>query len=78
MHLRFHSAFDKFPATLQSALQPYIAAPDFPAMLTAEQTAAIRQRSGLDDDALVCALLLCVPYCLWQQFTRERQYRISK
>ncbi|MBF1995080.1 cytidine deaminase [Serratia symbiotica] len=65
MHLRFHSAFGKLPATLQSALRPYIAAPDFPAMLTAEQTAAIRQLSGLDDDALACALLpLAAAYSL--------------
>jgi len=65
MHLRFHSAFGKLPARLQSALRPYIAAPDFPAMLTAEQIAAIQQHSGLDDDALACALLpLAAAYSL--------------
>lgn len=64
MHLRFHSAFGKLPATLQSALRPYIAAPDFPAMLTPEQTAAIPSTAGW------MMMLWHVPYCLWKQLTR--------
>jgi hypothetical protein len=33
MHPRFHTAFSALPATLQSALRPYLGAPDFPAMV---------------------------------------------
>ena len=63
MHPRFHTAFSALPATLQSALQPYLDAPDFPAMFTAEQAAAIRTGCGLDDDALAFALLPLAAAC---------------
>lgn len=65
MHPRFHTAFSELPAALQSALLPYLDAPDFPAMFTAEQADAISQCSGLDDDALAFALLpLAAAYSL--------------
>ncbi|HBL7240507.1 cytidine deaminase [Serratia liquefaciens] len=63
MHPRFQTAFAELPATLQSALLPYFDAPDFPAMLKAEQVDAIKQRCGLDDDALAFALLPLAAAC---------------
>ncbi|MFK3924557.1 cytidine deaminase [Serratia liquefaciens] len=63
MHPRFQTAFAELPATLQSALLPYFDAPDFPAMLKAEQVDAIKQRGGLDDDALAFALLPLAAAC---------------
>jgi cytidine deaminase len=63
MHPRFQTAFSELPATLQSALLPYFDAPDFPAMLKAEQVDAIKQRCGLDDDALAFALLPLAAAC---------------
>jgi cytidine deaminase len=63
MHPRFQTAFGELPAPLQSALQSYIDAPDFPAMLKAEQVDAIKQRCGLDDDALAFALLPLAAAC---------------
>lgn len=63
MHPRFHTAFSQLPTTLQSALLPYLDAPDFSAMLTTGQAEAIRQRSGLDDDALAFALLPLAAAC---------------
>ncbi|CAI1513482.1 Cytidine deaminase [Serratia grimesii] len=63
MHPRFQTAFGELPATLQSALLPYIDAPDFPAMFKAEQVDAIKQRCGLDDDALAFALLPLAAAC---------------
>ncbi|CAI0885535.1 Cytidine deaminase [Serratia entomophila] len=63
MHPRFHTAFSELSATLQSAVLPYLDAPDFPAMFTAEQAEAIRQHSGLDDDALAFALLPLAAAC---------------
>lgn len=63
MHPRFQTAFAELPATLQSALLPYLDAPDFPAMLKAEQVDAIKQRCGLDDDALAFALLPLAAAC---------------
>ncbi|MGQ8773463.1 cytidine deaminase [Serratia sp. NA_112.1] len=63
MHPRFQTAFGELPATLQTALQSYIDVPDFPAMLKAEQVGAIKQRCGLDDDALAFALLPLAAAC---------------
>ncbi|SMB29295.1 cytidine/deoxycytidine deaminase [Serratia proteamaculans] len=63
MHPRFQTAFGELPATLQSALLSYMDAPDFPAMLKAEQVEAIKQRCGLDDDALAFALLPLAAAC---------------
>ena len=63
MHPRFQTAFAELPGTLQSALLPYFDAPDFPAMLKAEQVDAIKQRCGLDDDALAFALLPLAAAC---------------
>ncbi|MGQ8705946.1 cytidine deaminase [Serratia sp. TSA_198.1] len=63
MHPRFHTAFGELSATLQSVLLPYFDAPDFPAMFSAEQVDAIKQRCGLDDDALAFALLPLAAAC---------------
>lgn len=63
MHPRFQTAFGELPATLQSALLSYMDAPDFPAMFKAEQVDAIKQRCGLDDDALAFALLPLAAAC---------------
>ncbi|CAI0895440.1 MAG: cytidine deaminase [Serratia proteamaculans] len=63
MHPRFQTAFGELPATLQSALLSYMDAPDFPAMFKAEQVEAIKQRCGLDDDALAFALLPLAAAC---------------
>ncbi|MGO4743622.1 cytidine deaminase [Serratia quinivorans] len=63
MHPRFQTAFGELPTTLQSALLPYLDAPDFPAMFKAEQVDAIKQRCGLDDDALAFALLPLAAAC---------------
>lgn len=63
MHPRFHTAFGELSATLQSVLLPYFDAPDFPAMFKAEQVDAIKQRCGLDDDALAFALLPLAAAC---------------
>ncbi|MEB6335185.1 cytidine deaminase [Serratia rhizosphaerae] len=63
MHPRFHTAFSTLPDTLQSALQPYLDAPDFPAMFSADQVEAIKQHSGLDDDALAFSLLPLAAAC---------------
>ncbi|EFE93702.1 cytidine deaminase [Serratia odorifera] len=63
MHTRFHTAFSQLPASLQSALQPYMDTPDFPAMFDLSQVEAIKQRCGLDDDALAFALLPLAATC---------------
>lgn len=63
MHPRFHTAFSELPAALQSALLPYMDAPHFPAMFTANQVEAIKQRCELDDDALAFALLPLAAAC---------------
>lgn len=63
MHPRFQTAFGELPATLQSALLSYMDAPGFPAMFKAEQVEAIKQRCGLDDDALAFALLPLAAAC---------------
>ncbi|MEE4409309.1 MULTISPECIES: cytidine deaminase [unclassified Serratia (in: enterobacteria)] len=63
MHPRFHTAFGELSATLQSALLPYFDAPAFPAMFEAQQVDAIKQRCGLDDDALAFALLPLAAAC---------------
>lgn len=63
MYPRFQTAFGELPATLQSALLSYMDAPDFPAMFKAEQVEAIKQRCGLDDDALAFALLPLAAAC---------------
>ncbi|WP_346827597.1 cytidine deaminase [Serratia inhibens] len=63
MHPRFHTAFGELSATLQSVLLPYFDAPAFPAMFEAHQVDAIKQRCGLDDDALAFALLPLAAAC---------------
>ncbi|MFC0229321.1 cytidine deaminase [Serratia aquatilis] len=63
MHPRFHTAYSELPATLQSALLPYLAAPDFRAVLEADQVETIKQRCGLDDNGLAFALLPLAAAC---------------
>ncbi|ENA3445787.1 cytidine deaminase [Yersinia enterocolitica] len=63
MQARFHDAWAKLPASLQSALEPIMSANDFPAMLTADQVKAVKSSSGLDDDALAFALLPLAAAC---------------
>ncbi|MFV8979518.1 cytidine deaminase [Serratia fonticola] len=63
MHSRFQTAYGELPTALQSALLPYLDAPDFAAMFKAEQIAALKQQCGLDDDALAFALLPLAAAC---------------
>ncbi|EKN4194007.1 TPA: cytidine deaminase [Yersinia enterocolitica] len=63
MQARFHDAWAKLPASLQSALEPIMSANDFPAMLTADQVKVVKTISGLDDDALAFALLPLAAAC---------------
>ncbi|HHL2561335.1 TPA: cytidine deaminase [Yersinia enterocolitica] len=63
MQARFHDAWAKLPASLQSALEPIMSANDFPAMLTADQVKAVKTICGLDDDALAFALLPLAAAC---------------
>ncbi|EKT58332.1 cytidine deaminase [Providencia sneebia] len=57
MHSRFQSAYSQLPEKLQSVLKPIIDKPDFPAMLTAEQTAQIKEHCGYNDSELAFFLL---------------------
>ena len=57
MHPRFQTAFAQLAENLQSALAPVLADAHFPALLTAEQVATLKQATGLDEDALAFALL---------------------
>lgn len=63
MHLRFQSALPLLMADLQSAITPMLADRHFPARLTAEQIAHLRQKTSLDEDALAFALLPLAAAC---------------
>ena len=63
MHSRFHSSFDALAENLRTALAPLLSDDRFPGMFTAAQAAEIKQRSGLDDDALAFALLPLAASC---------------
>ncbi|KHN51027.1 cytidine deaminase [Pectobacterium fontis] len=63
MHPRFENAFQQLPASLQDALGPLIAKPDFAAMLTADDVKAVCAASQLDTDALAFALLPLAAAC---------------
>lgn len=63
MHSRFHTAFSGLAENLQTALAPVLDDDHFPAMLSAEQVAALQTASGLDDDALALALLPLAAAC---------------
>ncbi|WP_235501627.1 cytidine deaminase, partial [Trabulsiella odontotermitis] len=63
MHSRFHSAFAQLADNLRSALAPILADEHFPALLTAEQVAALQKATGLDEDALAFALLPLAAAC---------------
>ncbi|WJD49101.1 cytidine deaminase [Enterobacter sp. PGRG2] len=63
MHSRFHAAFASVAADLQSALAPVLADEHFPALLTAEQVAMLKNATRLDEDALAFALLPLAAAC---------------
>ncbi|MBW7982221.1 cytidine deaminase [Enterobacillus tribolii] len=63
MHARFTAAFSQLSAALQTALAPLLEQDEFPAFLTAAQAEAVKQASGLDDDALAFALLPLAAAC---------------
>ncbi|WP_072569119.1 cytidine deaminase [Enterobacter sp. SA187] len=63
MHSRFHAAFASLAADLQSALAPVLADEHFPALLTAEQVAMLKNATRLDEDALAFALLPLAAAC---------------
>ncbi|OLR17687.1 cytidine deaminase [Enterobacter kobei] len=63
MHSRFHAAFASLAADLQSALAPLLADEHFPALLTAEQVAMLKNATRLDEDALAFALLPLAAAC---------------
>ncbi len=51
MHPRFQAAFAQLAENVQSALAPILADEHFPALLTAEHVTALKEATGLDDDA---------------------------
>lgn len=63
MQPRFHTAFPALADNLQAALAPLLADADFPAMLSAEQVAALLDVTGMDEDALAFALLPLAAAC---------------
>ncbi|WP_312055455.1 cytidine deaminase [Pantoea brenneri] len=63
MHSRFLSAFEALPSTLQTALAPLLDAPDFQAVLRADQIASLQQQTQMDADALALALLPLAAAC---------------
>lgn len=63
MHSRFHAAFASLAADLQFALAPVLADEHFPALLTAEQVAMLKNATRLDEDALAFALLPLAAAC---------------
>jgi len=63
MHSRFHTAFPTLADDLQAALAPILADAHFPAMLSAEQVAGLRNATGMDEDALAFALLPLAAAC---------------
>lgn len=63
MRARFDSAFTQLPASLQTALQPFLASEHFPAMFTADEVAEIRGLTGLNDNDLAFALLPLAAAC---------------
>ncbi len=63
MHSRFQAAFASLAQDLQAALAPVLADEHFPAMLSADQVATLKQATGLDDDALAFALLPVAAAC---------------
>ncbi|AFJ46463.1 cytidine deaminase [Shimwellia blattae] len=63
MDPRFEPVLAAMPAPLRSALGPLLAADHFPAMFSAATVAQLKQRSGLDDNALAFALLPLAAAC---------------
>lgn len=63
MHTRFVDAFAALPTSLQSVLEPVLHLDNFPAMLTADQVASLKQATALDDNALAFALLPLAAAC---------------
>jgi len=63
MHPRFQSALTALPPRLQTALQPILTDPHFPAFLTPEQVATLKTQTGLDVRELAFALLPLAAAC---------------
>lgn len=63
MHPRFQTAFATLPAQLQSALRPVVAADDFAAFLTPEQSETVKSQTGMNDSELAFALLPLAAAC---------------
>lgn len=63
MHPRFQAVLPQLAADLQAAIAPMLADPHFPALLNADQVAALQSATGLDEDALAFALLPLAAAC---------------
>lgn len=63
MHPRFQSALSLLATDLQLAITPLLADYHFPARLSADQLATLRQATQLDEDALAFALLPLAAAC---------------
>ncbi|PLM43407.1 cytidine deaminase, partial [Klebsiella michiganensis] len=49
MHPRFQAVLPQLAADLQAAIAPMLADPHFPALLNADQVAALQSATGLDE-----------------------------
>lgn len=63
MQSRFHSASSQLTENVQSALAPILADEQFSAVFSAAQVSALKDATGLDDDALSFALLPLAAAC---------------
>ena len=63
MHPRFQAVLPQLAADLQAAIAPMLVDPHFPALLNADQVAALQSATGLDEDALAFALLPLAAAC---------------
>lgn len=70
MHPRFHSAFNLLPEPLKSAMHPVLEEDGFEALLTPEQIAVLRQKTGMESDALALALLPLAAACALAPLSR--------
>ncbi|MDU4544779.1 MAG: cytidine deaminase, partial [Klebsiella michiganensis] len=55
MHPRFQAVLPQLAADLQAAIAPMLTDRHFPALLNADQVAALQSATGLDEDALAFA-----------------------
>lgn len=63
MHPRFQAVLPQLAADLQAAIAPMLTDRHFPALLNADQVAALQSATGLDEDALAFALLPLAAAC---------------